>query len=378
MAVRPERGALTYGNPMTPTNELPGLDEAIALTVEYLRAVIERPPGHRGDYGYDMWVPAVATAWAHKASGAEALKRESLARRASPVFFEAAWELCRRGLIRPGIRETGGQAVAGGCGYSLTILGREWLADNNDACRFVTLQPGGLADALARYRSRFGDGFFQRVQEAVRCRNAEAWVSACVMAGAAAESILLAAAVARTGNEDAVLKAYGTANGRKKLINDITNAVPQLARPFSTIAGLVAFWRDDTAHSQATVITGPEVEQVLRELLQLAQFTADNWEALTENTKAAGRRGRQSQAAQKREPAAPPAEAEAEAPEEEKPAGEADVAKTEPEALPGNDGEEPLAKEVEDQAVSEGEEQAPPDTEPLPSEETLNAESATA
>lgn len=290
---------------MTPTNELPGVDEAITLTVEYLRAVIMRPAGVRGDYGYDMWVPSVSAAWAHKASGAEPLKRESLARRASPVFFEAAWELCRRGIIRPGIRETGGQAVAGGCGYSLTTPGREWLLEDGDPLRFVVPQPGGLAAALGAFRDRFGDGFFQRAQEAVRCRDAEAWVAACVMIGAAAESILLAAAVARAGNEDAVLKTYGAANGRKKLIADVTAAAPQFTRPFSTIAGLIAYWRDDTAHNQATVITGLEAEQAMRELLRLAQFTADNWDALTVHRKEGGKRARPSQGAEKREQAAP-------------------------------------------------------------------------
>ena len=324
---------------MTPVNELPGIDDAIALTVEYLRNATMRPPGHRGDYGYDMWTPSVAAAWAHRASGAEPLKRESLARRASPVFFEAAWELCRRGLIRPGIRETGGQAVAGGCGYSLTALGREWLLADGDAGRFVTLQPGGLADALARFRSRFGEGFFQRAQEAVRCRNAEAWVAACVMVGAAAESILLATAIAKTGNEDAVLKAYGSANGRKKLINDVTSNLPQLARPFSTITGLIAYWRDEASHGQATVITGPEAEQVLRELLRLAQFTADNWDTLTANPKETGKRARLSLAAEKREPAAP-------SPPEASIAAEGPLGETETEADAEADLPPPLADKL--------------------------------
>jgi hypothetical protein len=263
-----------------------GLDEAMAVTLEYLRDVASRPHGQRGMYGYDLWAPAVANAWAAQVCGTDTFRRENIARRASPVFFEAAWELCRRGVIRPGIRETGAQAVAGGCGYSLTIQGREALVAGN-ADRFVALQPGALAAAFAKFKDRFGEGYHQRCQEAIRCRDSEAWVAAMAMIGAAAESIILATATAKIGNKDTVLKAYSSATGRKKLFNDIAPVgKPHLARPLSIATGLLVYWRDEASHNAATAITGPEVEQALRELLHLVQFVGDNWDELTSTAKA--------------------------------------------------------------------------------------------
>ena len=50
--------------------------------------------------------------------------------RLSPVFYSASWELCRRGILRPGVRKHGEQVTddgSGGCGYSLTILRKEWI-----------------------------------------------------------------------------------------------------------------------------------------------------------------------------------------------------------------------------------------------------------
>jgi hypothetical protein len=270
-------GGLSMSQPI----ETLGLDEATAIILEYLREVATRPHAQRGMYGYDLWAPALANAWAAQACGSDTLRRDNIARRASPVFFEAAWELCRRGLIRPGIRESGGQAVSGGCGYSLTIRGRENLVAG-DYDGFVAVQPGALATALEKFRDRFGEGFHQRCQEAIRCRDSEAWVAAITMIGAAAESMLLAVASAKSGKNDAALKAYASATGRKKLFNELAPASkPHLARPFSAIHGLLAYWGDASSHNSATTISRPEIEQAFRELLHLAQFFADNWEELS-------------------------------------------------------------------------------------------------
>src|SRR5262249_6256453 len=137
---------------------------------------------------------------------------EPVIRELSPIFYEAAWELCRRGIVRPGVRMAGAQAVEEG-GYSLTVAGRAALEDLDPATILIA-QPGSLAAALTDYRPRFGDGFHQRSQEAIRCRDAEAWLACCAMAGAAAESVLLALAIQKDGDEGKVLKAYGQAGGR--------------------------------------------------------------------------------------------------------------------------------------------------------------------
>jgi hypothetical protein len=90
-----------------------------------------------------------------------------------------------------------------------------------DSSDILLAQPGSLAEAFKAYQTEFGDGFVQRALEAIRCRNAEAWLACCVMVGAAAESILLAIAIAKEGDEEKVLRAYGGASGRRRVLDMI-------------------------------------------------------------------------------------------------------------------------------------------------------------
>jgi hypothetical protein len=103
------------------------------------------------------------------------------------------------------------------------------------------------------------------------------------MAGAAAESILLAMATAKAGNEDAVLRTYSGRDGRRATINLIAGpqAPRQLSQPLSAGMALLSYWRDSTGHTQAAPVSAPETEQALRELLSLAQFAARHWDELT-------------------------------------------------------------------------------------------------
>jgi hypothetical protein len=143
------------------------------------------------------------------------------------------------------------------------------------------MQPGTLSRALAAFRTQFGDAFEQRSQEALRCREADAWLATCAMCGAAAESILLALAVAKTSDEEAVFKEYRTATGRKKTIDGLVGKQPDnLQRPFRSLMGILSYWRDDAGHGMASPISAPEAEEALRQLLMLAQFAAKHWKEL--------------------------------------------------------------------------------------------------
>jgi hypothetical protein len=262
---------------------MPTLDEAIAFTLTFLRdrnpSGSVRPTSAGSHYGYDLYAPSIARQWAMgqiPSSG----NLERAAQEASGVFFEAAWELCRRGLLRPGVRAASTQGVNDGGGYSLTSQGALWLKDAEEA-HFIALQPGALAAAFDRFREKFGDAYHQRTQEALRCRSAEAWLAACAMVGAAAESMLLALAVARTGNEESVLRTYLGRDGRKATLNLITGqASRQISQPLSSGMALLSYWRDAAGHGQAAPISAPEAEQALRELLSLSQFASDRWNDL--------------------------------------------------------------------------------------------------
>jgi hypothetical protein len=108
------------------------------------------------------------------------------------------------------------------------------------------------------------------------------------MCGAAAESILLALAITKTGDEAEVLKTYGGPSGRSKVMKALTGQVAGHVRTrFETYSEILNYWRDDAAHGVVTDISDPHAEYALDRLLRLAQFTADRWAELTGKAKPA-------------------------------------------------------------------------------------------
>jgi hypothetical protein len=102
------------------------------------------------------------------------------------------------------------------------------------------------------------------------------------MTGAAAESILLATAIKKVGNEQTVLSEYRSATGRGRVIKRVTGgAAHVLASRFELALGILSYWRDDAAHGNATAIGEIEAHEALSRLLRLAQFASDNWITLT-------------------------------------------------------------------------------------------------
>jgi hypothetical protein len=249
------------------------LDEAIAILIELLRR------GQARGYGYDLYARRGAEEAALRLHPHNPNPREQTIRDLSPLFFEAAWELCRRGIVRPGIKRAGDQAVEEG-GYSLTVAGLRDL-DNLDATSLLLAQPGSLAATLAGYRNRYGEGFHQRALEAIKCRNTEAWLACCTMVGAAAESILLALAIAKSGNEAAVLATYRRAHGRQQVLNLIVGQAPGPRRDtITTFAAIVSLWRDEAAHGKASPLSTANADEALRQLLHMCQWVDREWEQL--------------------------------------------------------------------------------------------------
>ncbi|MGC2603170.1 MAG: hypothetical protein WA384_17725 [Rhodomicrobium sp.] len=258
---------------------MPALDEAISSTLNTLSNYAGG--GGRREYGYDLWAPAVARSWVISERVNER-ERDRAAREASGVFYEAAWELCRRGLLRPGVHTAQAQGIDDGGGYCLTAYGRQWLREADEG-HFISMQPGALAAAFERYRARFGEGYHQRTQEAIMCRNVDVWLPACVMMGAAAESVLLAIATEKGGREQTI-RTYEGRDGRRLLLNLVLGQAPdRLARPFRAGMELLKYWRDTAGHGQVAPISFAEADQSLRELLSLSQFASDNWNELTAN-----------------------------------------------------------------------------------------------
>ena len=195
------------------------IQDAEAIIIRWIR---ERPPSQYPNYGYDIYIPNVIRWHLHLAGLREHHEVEQQVYTLSSIFYAAAWELCRRGVIRPGVREMGLQATSEGSagdGYSITPFGEQWAAES-DHDDFVPTEPQRFAQMLKPYQALCGPGFYERAQEAVRCYGAHAYLACCAMCGAAAESILLAAAIAKR-DEETVLKTYASASGRSRVQKDL-------------------------------------------------------------------------------------------------------------------------------------------------------------
>jgi hypothetical protein len=264
------------------------IDDAIEHLVGYLRDEITKPPPRwavavESKYDCDLWLPIVVRHFWHArnpAFNAQPQQQEAYYR----PFYDAAWELCRVGILRPGRTAPMGMNMPGqgfqGDGFSLTEFGRGWV---QIAAQHPPSDPSRFSEVLQPFIGRFGEGFAQRATEASRCYRTTNYLACCVMAGAAAESILLAVAIAKmAGDEGRILAQYRTAQGRKRITDLITGGLRQgLAEQFVTASGIVNFWRDEAAHGTRTTITEGEAQASLAQLLRFAQLTADNWDTLT-------------------------------------------------------------------------------------------------
>jgi hypothetical protein len=267
------------------------IDDAIEHLVGYLRDEINKPPPRphlvpERKYDCDLWLPIVVRSFWHArrepafTSGGNPRQQETYYR----PFYDAAWELCRVGILRPGRTAPMGMNMPGqgfqGDGFSLTEFGRGWV---EIAAEHPPSDPSRFSEGLQPFIGRFGEGFAQRAAEASRCYRTTNYLACCVMAGAAAESILLAAAIAKkAGDEGPVLAQYRTAQGRKRITDLITGGLRQgLAEQFVMASGILNFWRDEAAHGTRTTITEGEAQASLAQLLRFAQLTADNWDTLT-------------------------------------------------------------------------------------------------
>lgn len=258
------------------------VDDAMAFLIDYIR----QPRSSDGypSFGYEIYLPNVIAAYLVEIEPSalhhSQLRNSPRAKELSSVFYEAAWDLCRHGVLRPGVKRMGEQSDGGGGdGYCVTVLGRAWVSKGAPA---IVFEPGRLGQLFESLSSNLGKGFLQRANEAVQCHQFNAYLACCAMCGAAAEAILLAAAIKKSGDEAATLKAYGGQGGRYKVIKSVTGQLrPAIAGPFENATGLLSYWRDETAHGTASNISEIEAHEAIARLLRFAQFTCDNWDELT-------------------------------------------------------------------------------------------------
>jgi hypothetical protein len=236
-----------------------------------------------GSHNADVWIPDLAWRyWQPRLPPGRLMDDVShLTHDHIIPFYDAAWDLCRIGVLRPGVFAPIGQEIAAAFGdqFVITEFGREWL---QDARHRPVLAPTRLGQMLQALGGRFGAGYAQRVTEAVNTYRAQNYLSTCTMAGAAAESVLLATAVAKRKDETGVLQTSSGRSGRLEVTRLVTaNLSASVGDQFKAALNVLHYWRDDAAHGTATTISEIEAHAALTQLLRLAQFTSDHWDLLT-------------------------------------------------------------------------------------------------
>jgi hypothetical protein len=262
-------------------------DEAFDAIVHHLAQLAETRD-HRGqrsgpretdfylpDFVWNFWFPHLDR------SGGRYMNANELEQERFTPFYDAAWELCRIGVLRPGECSPRGMSHPKMFGdhYVITAFGREWLQSAKER---TIIDSGRLAELLNTFSIRFGDGYAQRASEAVRTYRTANWLAASVMSGAAAESILIALAVAKSGDERRVLKTYNGPGGRAATTKMVVHGVrPSLQQHLENALLVLQYWRDNASHGLATSITEIEAHASIMQLLRLAQFADKNWDSLT-------------------------------------------------------------------------------------------------
>lgn len=257
-------------------------DDAFSFLVACLR---RKPDGYGPEYGHDVWLPRVVGEFLRgegkQPSGGEHLdpNLDGLWR----AFYDAAWRLCRMGVLRPSLpfpRAASSSTVPPGSGFCITVAGREWLTRTEPG--YFPSDPGRYTQAMDRAAHLLGAGFRQRANEAARCHETACYLACCAMCGAAAESALLAVAIKKTNDEALVLRGYVARDGRRRVVELIFEGKqsPLRAR-FETAFNLLTYWRDEAAHGQPSSISELEAYDALGRLLRLATFLSDVWTTLT-------------------------------------------------------------------------------------------------
>ncbi|MDE2125268.1 MAG: hypothetical protein KGJ62_01615 [Armatimonadetes bacterium] len=239
---------------------------------------------HFDSYGYEVYLPKIIQHYLHsQVKGFDLRYEQTYIGQLSAEFMSAAWELCRRGVLRPGVRAYQQQVTddgSGGNGYCITSLGRDWLSRAQDF-DYVFVEPGRFASLFSQMNSRFGVAYAARSQEAIRCYRALAYLACCAMCGAAAESVLLALAIAKNGDEQAVEKMYSSSGGRGRVeslvIGQQTDQVKAEMRGYLT---LLKYWRDSAAHGSVEGLAETEAYTSLTTLLRFALYADERWETL--------------------------------------------------------------------------------------------------
>src|SRR6185437_4936010 len=104
------------------------VEDAVTFIVDCITK--PRPAAAYSSYGYEVYVPNIIATYLTEVEPSSAhwstVRDSPRARELMPTFSEGAWELSRRGILRPGVQMISGRGDGGtGHGYTVTALGRD-------------------------------------------------------------------------------------------------------------------------------------------------------------------------------------------------------------------------------------------------------------
>jgi hypothetical protein len=196
-------------------------------------------------------------------------------------FVSATWSLVRQGILSPTLARTGSSKLKlHDSQFAFTAFGIRWLEAEGSE-EVLPSEHGRFAAHLDLHRARFGDVFFQRAHEALGCYHAALFLACCVMAGAAAEAIVIRLAIAKTGDEDRIRKLYWKRTGREELRRILEEQTSSDVRTSLTLYfDLLKHWRDPAAHASSRSYGEESAFLALITLLRFAQFGERSWQAI--------------------------------------------------------------------------------------------------
>lgn len=240
----------------------------------YLMKFLRDPPNNTEnypDFGYEIYLDTLLIHYGIEVLGFSRQgvsmwqnERDTI----SPLFMDACWELCTRGILRPYTRKVSGQG-SNNPGFSVTAYGRQWLNESG-LDDYVPTAPGRFAQMLEPYSRVFGSTFHLRAQEAVNCYNSHTFLASCSMSGAAAETIL------RETAKKLELSCYNKEN-LTRVRNEIIKNKPKVREGLMAYSDIVKYWRDSGMHHSEFEINSNIAYISLALLLRLAMFCKEQW-----------------------------------------------------------------------------------------------------
>ncbi|WP_016949949.1 hypothetical protein [Anabaena sp. PCC 7108] len=200
------------------------------------------------------------------------------------AFYDAAWYFCSRGILRPAPlnNQEELQYPKNFCAkFLLTSFGKKWIS-KCEINECIPSEHGRFSKLLSDRDNLFGQGYQSRSQEALSCYRSQNYFACCVMCGATYESVLLALAIKKSGNEQDILDKYKSSRGRTTIENILIGQLNGFIKAdFRKYSELLKYWRDDAAHGASLNIGEEEAFTSLILLLRFIQYAEKNFSVLT-------------------------------------------------------------------------------------------------